>query len=180
MRINLKTMAALAGSIVLSASIANAAPVLNVKPSSNASSNFVDLVRQAGSGAGGDGAALRGGGQGLSIRGPDHSAGRFADNSPRVRGGYVGNDRYVDNGSKVRRGSNFDRSELNGDRRRFVDRDHREGQDFNRHRVWRNGAWVWIYGPDIYTYGDDCGWLLRRAQMTGSPYWWDRYDACVY
>ena len=59
------------------------------------------------------------------------------------------------------------------------DRDH-DGKNGNRHRVFRNGAWVWIYGPDTYAYGDDCWWLLRRAQATGSPYWWDRYNACVY
>ena len=39
---------------------------------------------------------------------------------------------------------------------------------------------VWVYGPDIYAYGDDCWWLLRRAEMTGSPYWWRRYEECVY
>jgi len=29
-----------------------------------------------------------------------------------------------------------------------------------------------------YAYGD-CGWLLQRARITGSPYWWNRYDACT-
>lgn len=28
-------------------------------------------------------------------------------------------------------------------------------------------------------YGDDCRWLRRRALATGSPYWWDRYYACI-
>ena len=27
--------------------------------------------------------------------------------------------------------------------------------------------------------GDDCRWLRRRAQATGSRYWWDRYYACI-
>ena len=53
----------------------------------------------------------------------------------------------------------------------------------NRHRVWRNGAWVWIYGPDYYydnyAYGGDCYWLRQQAYATGSPYWWSRYNACV-
>ena len=35
------------------------------------------------------------------------------------------------------------------------------------------------YGPDYYSYGDDCWWLLRQARITGSPYWWSRYNACV-
>ena len=53
----------------------------------------------------------------------------------------------------------------------------------NRHRVFRNGAWVWIYGPDYYydnyAYGGDCYWLRQQAYATGSPYWWSRYNACV-
>jgi hypothetical protein len=40
-------------------------------------------------------------------------------------------------------------------------------------------VWVWVYGPDYYTYADDCYWLRQRALATGSPYWWDRYNACV-
>jgi hypothetical protein len=31
-----------------------------------------------------------------------------------------------------------------------------------------------------YGYYDDCAWLRRRAEVTGSPYWWRRYEACVY
>ena len=55
------------------------------------------------------------------------------------------------------------------------DRDHDHG---NRHRVFRNGVWVWVYGPDYYA-GGDCEWMLHRAQVTGSPYWWRRYNLCV-
>jgi hypothetical protein len=58
------------------------------------------------------------------------------------------------------------------------DHDHDKFNHFNRHRVFRNGVWVWLYGPDYYA-GDDCSWLLRRAQTTGSGYWWSRYNACV-
>jgi hypothetical protein len=28
-------------------------------------------------------------------------------------------------------------------------------------------------------YGTGCYWLKRRAIATGSPYWWDRYNACI-
>jgi hypothetical protein len=52
-------------------------------------------------------------------------------------------------------------------------------QSRNRHRVFRNGVWVWVYGPGYTSYGDDCYWLRRQAIITGSPYWWDRYNACV-
>jgi hypothetical protein len=45
--------------------------------------------------------------------------------------------------------------------------------------VFRNGAWVWVYGPDYYAYGDNCYWLRQRAYATGSPYWWSRYNACL-
>jgi hypothetical protein len=38
---------------------------------------------------------------------------------------------------------------------------------------------VWVYGPDYYSYGDDCYWLRQRAYATGSSYWWNRYNACI-
>lgn len=28
-------------------------------------------------------------------------------------------------------------------------------------------------------YSEGCGWLRRRAQATGSRYWWARYEDCV-
>ena len=59
------------------------------------------------------------------------------------------------------------------------DHDHDHGNIHNRHRVFRNGVWVWVYGPGYTTYSDDCYWLRRQAIITGSPYWWDRYYACV-
>ncbi len=27
---------------------------------------------------------------------------------------------------------------------------------------------------------NDCGWLRRQAVITGSPYWWRRYQDCLY
>jgi hypothetical protein len=36
------------------------------------------------------------------------------------------------------------------------------------------------YGAYYYGYRNDgCGYLLRRAEATGDPYWWDRYNACI-
>jgi hypothetical protein len=87
------------------------------------------------------------------------------------------------------RGGRFER----GDRGRFVERhdrgerfEHRRfaerGHDFDRfhhrHRVFVNGVWVWDWWPDYYAY-NDCWWLRRQALITGSPYWWSRYNACV-
>jgi hypothetical protein len=42
-----------------------------------------------------------------------------------------------------------------------------------------------FYGPDLFVYGGgygygDCAWLRRQAAITGSPYWWQRYQNCVY
>jgi hypothetical protein len=34
-----------------------------------------------------------------------------------------------------------------------------------------------VYG--YYAYGD-CHWLHREAIITGSPYWWHRYEVCLY
>ena len=33
---------------------------------------------------------------------------------------------------------------------------------------------------DYGYYGGDCGWLARQARATGSAYWWQRYNECVY
>jgi hypothetical protein len=38
-----------------------------------------------------------------------------------------------------------------------------------------------IYGAyGAYGYASGCGWLYRQAVTTGSPYWWSRYEACLY
>ena len=92
---------------------------------------------------------------------------------------------------EARRGNaqafNRDRGHDHGDRnrgdrnRRVAERhdNHDHDRFHNRHRVFRNGAWVWVYGPDYYAYGDNCYWLRQRAYATGSPYWWSRYNACL-
>ena len=52
--------------------------------------------------------------------------------------------------------------------------------DHFHHRFVRNrfffagGGW-----PYYYDYGYDCSWLRRQAAITGSPYWWRRYELCV-
>jgi len=67
--------------------------------------------------------------------------------------------------------------------RHYAERGHDHSHSY-RHRVWRNGAWVWVYGPgyygpDYYAYGGECYWLRQQAYATGSPYWWSRYNACL-
>jgi hypothetical protein len=43
----------------------------------------------------------------------------------------------------------------------------------HRHRFAFGGVYPY-YG------GDGCYWLKRRAIVTGSHYWWRRYNACRY
>jgi hypothetical protein len=48
---------------------------------------------------------------------------------------------------------------------------------FDHHHRFNN---VFIYGGNYGSYAyNDCYWLRRQAQITGSPYWWSRYEACV-
>ncbi len=123
--------------------------------------------------AGGGPHGMGGGGGPHAMRGNGpHGMG----NGPHMRGG---NFAEGGGGREFRRGHG-DFADHNGrNRGRFAERDrnfdHHHGHG---HRVFRNGAWVWVYGPDYYA-GDDCYWLLRRARVTGSPYWWSQYNACV-
>lgn len=48
----------------------------------------------------------------------------------------------------------------------------------HHHRGWGYGAYPAFYGGDYY-YGNGCGWLHRKAAVTGSRYWWSRYYACI-
>ena len=117
-------------------------------------------------------AGPRGGGRDYGSRaysGPRSAARNFDRSGPRAGRDYRGD-----------RGRYADRNR--GDYRRYANRGRDHDHNF-RHRVWRNGAWVWIYGPsyyyDDYAYGGDCYWLLQQAYATGSPYWWSRYNACI-
>jgi hypothetical protein len=143
------------------------------------------------SGGGGGRSFTRGGG-GPSLGGGPRGARSFADNGPGhvYSRSYAGRDfnRSGPNGD-IRRGNSqaFNRDRDHGDRnhgdrnRRFAERDHDRNHDFDhngRHRVFRNGVWIWVYGPDYYSY-NDCWWLRERALATGNPYWWSRYNNCV-
>jgi hypothetical protein len=208
MRTKLSIATAIAGSMVVTgllwgAAQATPAPLLN----SDANSGIV-LVGHGGGHGGGPGGGLgRGGGPGggwghgggpgggwghgggpggLALRGgPGHM-------SPMNRGGehyafksggpkYGGNYGHVNRGGDhyAFKGHDHDNFDHGKHRQAFNDRNHDHHGDFHRHRVFRNGVWVWVYGPDYTAYGNDCYWLRRQAIITGSPYWWDRYNACV-
>ena len=143
------------------------------------------VAHEGGGGGGGGGAAHMGGGGGGGGGGP-HAMGAAG---PHAMGG--NGPHGMGNGPHMRSG-NFAQGDVRESRRghgdfadhngrnngRFAERDrdfdHHHG---NAHRVFRNGVWVWAYGPDYYA--GDCDWLLRRARVTGSPYWWSRYNTCV-
>src|SRR4029450_8342237 len=119
---------------------------------------------------------MRGNGPHGMGNGPHMRGGNFAEGGGReLRRGHAG---FAE--GNVRRGAGDFADHNARNRGRFAERD----RDFDHHhghghRVFRNGTWVWVYGPDYYAYGDDCYWLLNRARVTGSPYWWSRYNACV-
>ncbi|MFZ1104872.1 MAG: hypothetical protein WAN86_18820 [Hyphomicrobiaceae bacterium] len=64
---------------------------------------------------------------------------------------------------------------------------YRSGPRFKSHghsgyRHYRRHRHIYVLPPAIYygsTYYSECGWLRRRALRTGSPYWWERYYACI-
>jgi len=70
-----------------------------------------------------------------------------------------------------------------GRRGHFRHRHHFHGPRFHRyrHHGFRRFHYGFIGGPVYfhrYHYRGGCGWLRRRALITGSPYWWHRYRAC--
>ena len=192
MRATMAAAAALAGGLFLLATAhgpasAMSAPI-NLKNIIGTIPGSVELAGHGGGGGGGGhsgggggprvGNGPRGGGNfanrsgGRNYSGPHSYAGRNFDRSPRASRNYSGDrGRYADHNR--------------GDHRRYAERgrDNNHNNHNNRHRVFRNGAWVWIYGPDYYyddyAYGGDCYWLRQQAYATGSPYWWSRYNACV-
>ena len=57
------------------------------------------------------------------------------------------------------------------------------GHDHDHHfhnRRFVNNVFIggYPYYDDYYYGGGDCYWLQRQAAITGSPYWWNRYQAC--
>ena len=122
---------------------------------------------------GGGGFASRGGGRdygGRPYSGPRSYGSRDFNRGPRG-----GRFEHGDRGRFVERHNRGDRFE----HRRFAERGHDFDRFHHRHRVFRNDVWVWVYGPDYYSYGDDCWWLRQQALITRSPYWWSRYNYCV-
>ena len=56
-----------------------------------------------------------------------------------------------------------------------------KGKHGHKHRRYYGGyGWYGPVGLYAYDYGyGDCGWLRDRAVLSGSSYWWRRYQQCV-
>ncbi len=120
-----------------------------------------------GGGRGHYGAMARHDGGGHGYAGPRRGGPKFAEGGERRSFKHGDRDRFVERHDR-------DRFE----HRRFAKRDDDFDRFHHRHRVFRNGVWIWVYGPGYYAY-NDCWWLRRQALITGSPYWWRRYNYCV-
>jgi hypothetical protein len=68
----------------------------------------------------------------------------------------------------------FDRDDFRH-HRFFVSRERFDRDDFRHRRFFVSNVFI---GGYPYYYGG-CYWLRRQAVITGSPYWWDRYEACL-
>jgi hypothetical protein len=189
MKTNLAAMTALAGSLVLTAAVgAKAAPSVDLKSSIGTGSSLVDLARSGGGGGHGGGG---GGGGGGGHGGGGHMSGGDGGGGGHMSRGDGGGgpsghmaSRGIDRGDFSRRSDGDFNGRGHG---RFAGKDW-DGGDWDGGKKWdrhhhRHGRNFW-YGPDVYVYGGgygyDCDWLWRRAQVTGSAYWWRRYQECLY
>jgi hypothetical protein len=145
------------------------------------------MMRGGGSFHRGGGAAMRGGSSYMRYGGGAWRGGRGIYGGSRRFSGYGGSRRFSGYGGSMRRyayggwrsgvrhGKHFRHGDFrHGKRFRHADFDRRHHRRFRRFVGY--GFPYYDYG---YYYGGDCGWLYRRARITGSPYWWNRYYACI-
>jgi hypothetical protein len=85
-----------------------------------------------------------------------------------ARGDFNGGSNW--HGRNIAHNGNFARNNWNG--------------NWDRHHHFRNrffvGAPFFYGGYYAYSGYGNCAWLRRQAIITGSPYWWERYQACLY
>jgi hypothetical protein len=185
MRIATAVLAA-ASALLFAASQAHAAPLINLQSGAQAPAGLVDLVAKGGGGGrsyggmrgsrgsfgvrpGGGAKFSRPGGSAKFSRGDGRSysgrnyAGRSYRGGSYARGGNYG--RYAYRGRSY---GNYGRYAYKGNKGRYYRRTYPY--------FWGGLALSGAYGY----YGSNCGWLYRQAQATGSAYWWNRYQDCVY
>jgi len=73
-----------------------------------------------------------------------------------------------------RRGGHFGHRHFRRHRHFHGHRHFHRPRHYHRHRHWHRGPRFGIY----IGAGPRCGWLRRRAIITGSYYWWRRYRRC--
>jgi len=157
MRKNLMAATALASSLVLAAALtASAAPAFNLKNAQGTSTGTIELVKSGGGGGhGGHGGGGHGGG---GHGGGGHGGG--GGHHMSGGGGHGHGHGHMGGGG--------------GGHGHFAGHHGKHGKNF-RHF----GSDIFVYGGGGYGYSD-CGWLRRQAVITGSPYWWRRYQDCLY
>jgi len=195
MKTNLAAITALASSLLLTVAVAaNAAPSVNLKSSLGAGSGLVDLARSGGGGGGGGGG--KGGGGGMKAGGGGGHGGVMSNRgggspSGRMAGRSYGKGDFARSGGNFKAGRGYAGKNWQGG-------NWQGGKNWNGGKNWDHGS-NWhggskyrhgknyrrFYGSNIFVYGGtggyyDCNWLWRQAQVTGSPYWWQRYQECLY
>jgi hypothetical protein len=153
-------------STVLLASVGSGAPSAAAK---EATSPLV--LAQRGDQEGGREGRGGGGGERTYDRRDGADRGGAPDRGARERSRDTSADREA--APRERDGKDGRRSD--GDYRRGERRSRDYIRRHGRHQTWGPGISFYFY--DGYYYGD-CGWLRRRARVTGSPYWWRRYRQC--
>ena len=120
----------------------------------------------------GGGVTVRSGGSHARYGGMQFSAGgQSAYHSSRRFGGPDRSSRrYAYN---LARGDNLSR------RSNFRHGKHFQEHDFDVHRRRFRRFVGFGYYDDYGYYPGGCAWLHRRAVITRSPYWWNRYYACI-
>ena len=191
MKSGMAATTALASSLVLLAAIglpAKAAPSFDLKSAAAAATGMVELVGHGGGGHGGGMGGHMGGGHSMSALGNGahigggHSGGGHhmsaLGNGAHVGGGHSGHAHAgmphgIDGGHHGHHGPSVAWNHGSWDHH-----GHGHGHDHFKHRHNFFAGDIFIYGGG-YGY-NDCGWLRRQAIVTGSPYWWRRYQDCLY
>lgn len=166
---------------------ASAAPLTKSPFAASVTDNLILARQDGGRGGFGGGGFNRGGGGGGSFsrsggggRSFSRGGGGFSGDNRSFNRGSVGGsprsfsrNRQAFSGGNLRRGNNWNGGKNWG------------GRGHRHHRRFYGGGFGYYpyYGASYYDGYDsgysDCGWLLRRAENTGSSYWYRRYEECV-
>ena len=204
MKTNLAATTALASSLVLLAAIglpAKAAPLFDLKSAAGATTGMIELIGhgggKGGGGGGGGGAGNAGhmsGGNAGHISGGGDGGHNGHSMSAMGHSGHNGGDHMGHHGhhgpSLAWKGGDWDNRGHHGHHGPSVawkdddwdhhghDHDHDHFDHHHHHHNFFADDIFFLYGAG-YGYGD-CYWLRRQAIITGSPYWWQRYQECLY